>query len=189
MTQTKTTIHTPSPLGDLYADRLKVSAPRDERQRVSWTLGAMRALVDDAVESSPLAERTASAIATAGAQRDLAGQVQRLYGFLASRVRFRKDTFPAEHLRHPDQLLSEIRERGVTSADCDDLAMLAATLLRCLGFPAYFVVVGKRKDRPFQHVYPALDFGGRIIEMDPQERRPIGPITPYPRLLIVPAQE
>lgn len=153
------------------------------------TLGAMQAITDDAVWHSPLAERTASAIAASQPQRDFVGQVRALYKFVRDRVRFRRDTFPAEHLRQPDHLLDQIAQHGTTSADCDDGTMLTATLLRCLGFPAYFVVVGRRADGRLEHVFPALRFAGEIIGLDPQERRPPGPLTPFPRTIIVPAQE
>lgn len=149
----------------------------------------MQGLVDDAVMASPLVERTAAAIAADAPQGDFTAQLRNLYNFIAQRVRFRKDTFPTEHLRHPDQLLGMIREHGMTSADCDDGTMLAAALARSLGWPAFFVVVGRRADGPLEHVLPAVAVQGVVLRMDPQHRRPPGTVPTYPRELIAPAQE
>jgi transglutaminase-like putative cysteine protease len=168
-------IHNPSGLaGEPWADNLRLSMPADPDQQIQATIGGMRAMVDDAVLNGQVVQRVAKSIAASAPQFDKAAQISALYNWLAAHVRFSRDTFPTEHLRHPEQLIEEIQADGAAGADCDDLAMLAAALLRSMGFNAIFVVAGRSELGRFEHVFPAFIDGTTIVPMDVQQREPVG---------------
>jgi hypothetical protein len=167
----------PVTLGALYgATRtLQLSGPPDEQ--TAQTIAAMFAFVHD-TDRSQLAHRVAVALVSRVPQKDFRGQLRMVYEYLRQHVRFKRDTFDREHLRHPDQLLSEILNTGATAADCDDVAMLGAALVRALGMAPVFVTMARGFNAPYEHVYFGAELDGQIVPMDPQERTPFGQHTP-----------
>jgi transglutaminase-like putative cysteine protease len=167
----------PVTLGALYgATRtLKLSGAPDDQ--TAQTIAAMFAFVHD-TDRSQLAHRVAVALASKVPQKDFRGQLRAVYEFVLQRVRFKRDTFDREHLRHPDQLLSEILATGSTAADCDDASMLGAALVRALGMPPVFITMARGALTPYEHVYFGAELDGQIVPMDPQERTPFGQHTP-----------
>lgn len=163
----------PSLLGVEYGDSLRLRLP-DGEAGTAATLELMRAIVDDAVMYSPAVQRIASAIVAAAPRRNVPIAIQLLWHFLRDHVLFKRDTFGAEHLRTPDQLLAEIARSSRTAADCDDVAMLGAALLKSMGLPAFFVVASRRRDRVLEHVFFATRVRGQVVPLDPQENLPPG---------------
>ena len=163
-------------LGNLYGltRTLELDGPADHQ--TAQTIAAMFAMTED-TDRRQLAHRVAVLLASRLPQKDFLAQLRAVYNFIGERVRFKRDTFNAEHLRHPDQLLAEIIETGSTAADCDDAAMLGAALVRALGMRPVFTM--KRHPlTPFEHVYFGAELDGQIVPMDPQERTPFGQHTP-----------
>ncbi|QOJ18582.1 MAG: hypothetical protein HRU76_13745 [Phycisphaeraceae bacterium] len=136
------------------------------------TLHIMRAVVRDALHS-PLLHSLASRISSHVHSRDPIDHLRAVARFLGAAVSFKADPFGVEHLRTPEQLIEEIEQHGNVAADCDDLAMLAAALIRSIGLEPYFVVAGRTQR--LTHVFPAARVrGGAIIPMDVQEGLPVG---------------
>lgn len=151
-------------------------------QRIESTIGAMRALADDAVEHGQAVGTAARLIAAQADQFDRDGQLHALYEWMTRRVRFVRDTAGFEHLRHPDQVLYEIAASPgrQTAIDCDDIAILSAAMLRTLGHQTYFVAAAASPTLPahLAHVFAAIRQHGRLISFDPQERVPLGGLPP-----------
>ena len=140
---------------------------------VEITVRAMREIAREAALESERVHQLAIRLAAMSSNRDRRAQLVTLWRFLRTGVNFKPDTFDAEHLRIPDQLLDEIAAHGRTSADCDDVAMLAASIIMALGMRAGVAVVGR--GRRFEHVFAVADLGdGRPFTLDPQERIPPG---------------
>lgn len=153
--------------------------------KTAATIAAMRAMVHDTDRTGHV-QQWAAALAAACPQKSFICHARRVYDALKNYIRFKRDTFGTEHLRHPDVLIAEISQtRGNDlrcTADCDDTAMLGAALLRAMGFRAYFVTVGLSPAAPYTHVYFGADIptpdGLRWVPMDPQERIPFGHEAP-----------
>lgn len=107
-----------------------------------------------------------------------------LYGWFRKVFAFRADPPGQERLQNPLALWEQL-QRGPVAGDCDDLAVLACTLLIASGHRASFIVVGRQPaPAPFQHVFygiggmtprPAVDhLPAYTIPYDPQERTPPG---------------
>lgn len=146
--------------------------------RVDATIAAMKAIVKSTDVTQRVAKLARVLVAHEG-YRDYGGMLRAVFELLSpvergGRVQFARDIAGRELLRHPDQLIDEMARAGVTSADCDDRAMLGAALCRAMGFRAGFIVVGKRAKGPFHHVMFCAQHKGRAVPMDPQETRAPG---------------
>ena len=148
------------------------------RRRVEDTISAMQAIVHDAAGHSQDVQQVATVIGAATRNRDVPAQLASLHRYMQDRINFRPDTFGTETLRHPDQLIHEIRVNGKTSCDCDDVAMFFCSIARALGVKPAFVVCAKTQGGEFVHVHPAAEVGGELCGFDPQEGFPPGQFTP-----------
>lgn len=81
---------------------------------------------------------------------------------LARRVRFTFDPPGLELVQAASHMLRTTRPQG----DCDDIAVMGATLGLAAGLPARFVVVGFTPDGPFQHVYTELETPAGWVDLD-----------------------
>lgn len=161
---------------DVYGRSLRVELPTDPDERVEATLQAMRAMIHH-TDVTQHVHRLATEIVARHANRDRRAWIEDVFTLLSPAERggamqFKPDVFGKEVLRHPDQLVKEIREHSTTSADCDDRAMLGAALLRAMGFKTVLIVVGKSRSGPYQHVFFGVVLGkgaGRVLALDPQE--------------------
>lgn len=73
--------------------------------------------------------------------------------FVQRKVRYVKDPVGIEQLHDPITLIEQI-ERGVSAGDCDDMALLTATLLLSVGIQPYFRMVRyKSLTGPYNHIY------------------------------------
>lgn len=163
----------PVNLGDVHNRTMAVPLSGTADNETDQTVAAMIAYIFDS-DRSGLVGRVAAGLAALCDQRDYQCQRRRVYDWMMRSVRFKKDLFGVENVRHPDQLIVEIANAGVTSADCDDVATLGAALVRAMGFPAVITVVARSPQGPFEHVYFGALIGGKRIPMDPQERVPFG---------------
>lgn len=134
------------------------------------TLSIMRDVAEHASKLG-LVVAVASAIVAQSANRDVFAAMLSLDRWLRETVKFKADTLGAEVLRHPLQLLSEIKSNGVTACDCDEVATMAAAIIRAMGHQPYFVVYRREAGGPFVHVAYAVSINGSApIPFDPQER-------------------
>ncbi len=63
-----------------------------------------------------------------------------------------------ELLTSPLLMLAEIEATGRASGDCDDLAMLSASILASIGADVRFIAVGELEDGGFSHVFTQYRF-------------------------------
>lgn len=139
------------------------------------TLHHMRQLVRQALTDTPVRE-TALRIVGACPERDRACQLTALRLWLRAHYRHQADPFRQELVVTPAKQLAMIRGAGKMRGDCDDLALLAATLGMAAGFPARFVVLGFQGDRgPYAHVYTELLGPEGWLDMDATR-----PVQVYP---------
>lgn len=166
-------------LGSLYNGAQSFQLAGTPDQVTDQTIEIMRAGIID-TDRTQVVHRLATAIAAAAPNRDFRAQLLGVYNYLAHNINFKRDTHGREHLRHPDQLVLEIANSpdGKTSADCDDVAMLGAALVRHLGMQPILYVMAPGQVGNFEHVYFGAQLNGHDIPMDPQERTPFGNHTP-----------
>lgn len=136
------------------------------------TLRLMQKIVRQALRDPVVLERAVQVIRSAPAHNQLA-ELRAIRAFLTRHVRYVNDPDAFELLRLPDYQLDRIAAGGEAEGDCDDVAILAATLALAIGRPARFVAVGfGGPEEPFSHVWAEALVDGFWREMD--TTRPIG---------------
>jgi hypothetical protein len=131
------------------------------------TLAHMRQLVNDSL-GSPIVRDALQTITRHDPQRDDLAHAKSIRRFLQQRIRFLMDPRNVELLHTPEFMLEEIGRRGMIGVDCDDAAVLGASLAKNIGLRAYFQAVGffDPKGSPYQHVYALVETGSGLLELD-----------------------
>lgn len=137
----------------------------------------MRRLVDDSLGAALIRDELQRILAGDTPRDDLA-HARSIRRYLQEHVWFLSDPRGAELLHEPEFLVAEIRKRGRIGVDCDDAAILGASLGKNIGLRAYFQVVGflDPKTGPYQHIYTLLDTGSGLLELD--TTKPPGAMIP-----------
>jgi hypothetical protein len=74
--------------------------------------------------------------------------------FVQKHVTYTKDTSGVETLHTPDMMIRMMEQVGYATGDCDDMALLIASLLLSIGINPSFRCVKYRKDSPsYNHIY------------------------------------
>ena len=151
------------------------------------TLAVMAELVRDAA-GSPLVLHIAEKIIDAaevergnggGLRPRLDSIVDGVYRYLQRNFKFRRDPKGIEQLGFPDEMLRLIETAGPIERDCDNVAVLGASLLAAMDLVPAFVVAATTDAGPWEHVFYGWWIGGdQLIPFDPQEGTPPGEWPP-----------
>lgn len=72
--------------------------------------------------------------------------------FILDSFTYQADPRGAEYVRSPIRMLSEYCKNGYARGDCDDITLLAASLLNALGIPVRILAVKLDPAGPYNHV-------------------------------------
>lgn len=108
----------------------------------------------DAINSLLYVRITAQRAVQHCREKDYMGEVSALHRVARDQIRYVGDHLTAETLQYPDKTLQ------IGSGDCDDKAMLLATLAHCIGYPARFCAIEVGNEGVFSHVSPQILVGG-----------------------------
>lgn len=100
-------------------------------------------------------------------QKDWKNEIAAVHQFVRDNIRYTMDIRGTETVATPEQTME--RRLG----DCDDKALLAASLLESIGHPTRFVAIGKRPG-VFDHVLVETRVGDRWIPVETTEPVPVG---------------
>lgn len=161
---------------------------------VMQTLAVMRSLVDQAMDS-PIVIQTGRGLAASDGAANPAATALRIKAWMARFWHYVDDPVTREHLEDATYLLTQFQQNRYLAGDCDEAAILAATLGKAVGLDAIFTVLafdtGESSGNPAQqarysHVYTTLlTSAGQSITVD--ITRPSGPVAPVVRSLEVDA--
>lgn len=117
-------------------------------------------------------------------------QAARLLDFVKSKVKYVLDPNGSEYVRDPVLMVSEIYRHGEARGDCDDHALLLASLLGAIGMNARCVAVKIPEELPegedyYNHVIAQAQIAGEWLDLDPCAKQ--RPQQPYPDKLILEA--
>jgi len=105
-------------------------------------------------------------------------EVRAIHHYVRDKIRYTKDIRGTETVATPDKTM----ERGV--GDCDDKALLTASLLESIGHPTRFVAIGK-PGGDFEHVLVETQIGSRWVPVETTEPVEVGWYpTGYTRRLV-----
>lgn len=103
--------------------------------------------------------------------RELAGDIVRpfrsnknkikaLFRWIKKNIKYVRDVDGIETLHTPYKILRQ------GYGDCDDLALLSASMLKAVGYKVYYVVTSNRPDRKFNHIFLRASDGRRKYVFD-----------------------
>lgn len=101
-------------------------------------------------------------------QKDYAGEIRAIFEWVRDKIRYTQDVRDIETLKTPDALLYSFQ------GDCDDKALLVATLLESIGYTTRFIAVGFTQPGEFDHVYAEVRLGTVWIALETTENMPLG---------------
>lgn len=103
------------------------------------------------------------------------GEAEAIQNWVRDNIRYTQDVYDVETVKPP--LATAFSHSG----DCDDMALLAGTLLQSIGHPVRYVAVGTETPGVFEHVYVETKIGPRWIGVETTEDVSLG-WTPQPQL-------
>lgn len=165
------------------------------RESVAWgdagieqTLAIMSQLVSDGVDTPSVVGFARRLAVQAGVRRS-ALQAMTIQAFLQRVWRFVNDPADRELLVAPDVLLANYHVAGYIAGDCDEAAVLGATLGKAIGLAPTWTVYAFEDGPPetwTYHVFAALlTDDGRTVSLD--VTRPAGPVPAPSRILTMDA--
>ena len=109
------------------------------------------------------------------------GEIAAVFNFVRARIRYSLDTNGIEVVQSASVTLQ------LGYGDCDDLCVLLATLLECLGHVCYFCAMGFEERGSFSHVIVLCSGAGEteLIALDPTESHAPGWIAPGATCLLI----
>ena len=100
--------------------------------------------------------------------KNFTGQVRRLHNWVQNNIQYVKDVADVETLATPIKTL----EFG--KGDCDDQAVLLATLLESIGHKTRFVAIRMSPFGPYVHVFTETKIGRHWVPLETTEPWPAG---------------
>lgn len=118
---------------------------------------AKMAAIVRASASNPIVRETAVSIVRHLPARAYIEDARAIRQWMQAYTVFLRDPVGVEVSYTPEAMIRGVREHGVIRIDCDDAAVLAASLGRSIGLREKFVLVAfMRPDAPFAHVWAEL---------------------------------
>ena len=85
--------------------------------------------------------------------KDYLSEIVAIRYAVAEKVRYLNDPLTTEWVKDPERLVEEIETTGSAAADCDEIALLTATMLRQVGRDVDYVTVGFGLPGNHSHVF------------------------------------
>jgi transglutaminase-like putative cysteine protease len=133
----------------------------DGEAGVRATLKIMSA-IKNAYKKLPTTRNLALSIVRDLPQKSFVRQIHLLHEYVRDRISYVRDVAGVETVQTPDVTLH------LRAGDCDDKAVLLASLLESIGHPTRFVAIGVSPDR-FSHVFVETRVGQKWMSLDPTE--------------------
>ena len=111
-------------------------------------------------------------IADTPGTKNFLAQVQRVRDYVRGNISYVKDINGVETIHTPEMT---IRNRA---GDCDDQAVLVASMLESIGHPTRFVAIKLTPFGQYQHVYTETRVGNKWLPVETTENWPVGMAPP-----------
>lgn len=117
--------------------------------------------------------------------KDYMGEILALRNAAAEYLRYTNDPLSTEWVKDPERIVEEIRAKGKSLCDCDEIALFIATVMRQVGREAEYVTVGFGPAGHYSHVFARVKEpkSGTWIVCDPvagtTEERMLSRVSTY----------
>jgi transglutaminase-like putative cysteine protease len=134
------------------------------------TMSAMRQLVCNAIRD-PAQQIRETALGILRGVNTFSAQAQAIQAWVQNNIEYRRDPVDVELVQTPQVTLQ------LKAGDCDDQAVLTASLLQATGHPVQFIAVGLNGG-PLSHVLAQTLIGTSWVSVETIESRPMGWMPP-----------
>jgi hypothetical protein len=118
------------------------------------TVGEMRKQVlGPRGERSVVVHQVTESIVRGIQPKDYLSEILAVRNWIATHIRYKNDPISTELVNDPQRLIEEVAKHGRAIGDCDDIANLAATMIRQLGREARWATVGFQYGSPHTHIF------------------------------------
>lgn len=159
-----------APVINSYSDgEMRTTLRASEDMPIEERLASIQALIHKSVQD-PAMRKLALQITAKCPERDKMCEAQAIYMAVKGRVRYTGDIGP---IRHPDGSIEGIdlyqsarRTWEFGGGDCDDQAIVIATLLSLNGLTPRLRVVKTRGAPDWEHIFPGFMDTGKFVPLD-----------------------
>lgn len=150
-------------VNNLQQMRGTVMTLADGSAGIFQTLKLMRDLINTS-KLNPTTRMRVAQMLTLVPPKDSLGEIRTLFEYAQQRIRYMSDIADVETISAPEQTIA------TGAGDCDDKAILLATMLEIAGFPTRLIATGYNAPDTFEHVYLAVMLpDGSFLPLDPSE--------------------
>ncbi len=110
-------------------------------------------------KTAPMVRELSLSLVFPIADKDWKGEANAIFRYVRDNIRYVKDVRGCETLQSPIQTLR------LMQGDCDDHAILSASLLEAIGHPTRFLAVGFKPDS-YSHVFAQTKIGDRWVTLE-----------------------
>lgn len=140
---------------------------------VRQTIAVMRQFVNQG-KVDPAIRQAATSIIFLAPAKNSPAEVERLFDYVQSHVRYTQDINDVETVSTPQKTLAGL------IGDCDDQSVLFATFCETVGYPTRFVIAGYNTPGMLEHVYVQVCIDGEWVDADCTESHELGWAPPDP---------
>lgn len=153
-----------------YSDgKMKTTLRASDHMPIETRIATIQNLIHKSVQDPQMRKIALKATATCG-ERDKVCEARAVYGFIKNSVRYTGDIGP---IKHPDGSVEGIdlyqsarRTLEMGGGDCDDQAILGATLLALNGHQPVLRVVKTRRAPDWEHIFVGSLIDGKFVPID-----------------------
>lgn len=151
-----------------------IRLPEEERQKNRVVAGILKDMVLESRESRVVQQFSRKILQDRGVRpKDYLGEIRALYEFVRDEIPYRRDaafldTFVTAERQIQDYLF------GSPSGDCDDKAILLASLLLSVGHVPRFVLTNSYLGAKYSHIFVEVLFQGKWICLETTESVEMG---------------
>jgi hypothetical protein len=149
----------------LHGFPVKIVRTNKGEAGIADTLKLMRELANDGAHSWEVRYSAAQIVGNAP-ERDQYAEAKAIFDFTQHYNTYRHDPDRIELLHDPRVTLALIREDGAAANDCDDYTILAASMLKTIGYRVKLRAVALKPSTQFSHVYLLVNVYGRWVPFD-----------------------
>lgn len=155
-------------LAAIHQTQTQLLAIPDGEAGTLQTLKIMSQLVRRYKKDIAVRELALAIVRGINGHKNFSGQVRALHRWVRDNIQYVKDIKGVETIATP------IKTLEYKQGDCDDQAVLLASLLESTGHPTRFVAIKVSAFGPFVHVFTETLMGRRWFALETTERWPAG---------------
>jgi transglutaminase-like putative cysteine protease len=149
-----------------------IRIPKQKGLAGIWqTMYVMRDLVRKSIEDR-IVKETAVKIIRDIPPQDNFSQIKALFDYVRDNVKYVKDIYGIEEIQTPSRMIKNIEQKKAFG-DCDDMALLLASLLYNVGFKTRFVVIATTPKR-YNHIRTEVYYNDYWLPLEATSKKPIG---------------